>query len=125
MTPNALQNFQPERSVGGQSADRDADLADPETGCAAPEPQRVLVGQAPPRRRWPALRQVGRRGPLRGDLPPAVDEEPAAHLDQRILSELTAKIPRAREGNNPRAFFLCARNSRPSLYINIHQLDTV
>jgi hypothetical protein len=104
MTSNALQNLQPERSAGAQSDDHGADLADPETGGAAPEPQRVLVGQAPPRRRWPALRQVGRRGPLRGDLPSAVDEEPAAHLDQRILSELTEKIPRAREGDNPRAF---------------------
>ncbi len=86
-TSNALQNFQPERFAGGQSAGGDADLADPETGGAAPEPQRVLVGQAPARRRWPDLRQIGRRRPLRGSLPPAVDEGPAAHLDQRIIRE--------------------------------------
>ena len=79
------QNFQPERSAGGQSADRDADLADPETGGAATEPQRVLVGQAPARGRRPALHQAGRRDPLRGSLPPAVDEGPAAHLDQRMI----------------------------------------
>jgi predicted DNA-binding transcriptional regulator AlpA len=34
-TSNALQNFQPERFADGASADRDADLADPETGGAA------------------------------------------------------------------------------------------
>jgi hypothetical protein len=46
ITSNALQNFQPERSAGGASADRDADLADPKTGGTPPQSQRVLVGQA-------------------------------------------------------------------------------
>jgi hypothetical protein len=123
MTSNALQNFHPERSVGDQSADRDADLADPETGGAAPEPQRVLVGQAPARRRWPALRQVGRRGPLRGDLAPAVDEGPAAHLDQRMMEGLSKYKERVRA--TILAPFSFARNNRPSLYIDIHQRDTV
>src|SRR6266404_6344018 len=73
-------------SGGPPAADRDADLADPETGGAVPEPQRVLVGQAAARRRRPALRQVGRCRPLRGSLPPAVDEGPAAHLDERMIN---------------------------------------
>ena len=55
-----------------------------------------LVGQAPARRRWPALRQVGRRGPLRGDLAPAVDEGPAAHLDQRMMEGVSKYKERVR-----------------------------
>jgi hypothetical protein len=96
--------FELERSTDVQPAGNDAELADPETGGSAHEPQRVLAGQASPRRRWPALWQVGRRGPLRGSLPPAVDEGAAAHLDQRVL-RTDSKIQRAREGKNPHAFF--------------------
>jgi hypothetical protein len=125
MTSNALQNFHPERSVGGQSADHGADLADPETGGAAPEPQRVLVGQAAPRRRWPALRQVGRRGPLRGVLSPAVDEGPAAHLDQRMIQGVKDNKYQECVRANILAPCLLGAQYRPSLYINIHQQDTV
>jgi hypothetical protein len=120
MTSNALQNFQPERSAGAQSAGDDADLVDPETDGAAHESQRFLVGEAPARWRRPALRQIGRRGPLRGDLPPAVDEGPAAHLDQRILSEVIATYKERVRATILAPFLFWVRNNRLSLYISIH-----
>jgi hypothetical protein len=95
---DSARNFELERSTDVQPAGNDAELADPETGGSAHEPQRVLAGQASPRRRWPTLCQIGRRSPLRGDLPPAMDEGPAAHLDQRVL-RTDSKILRARGGN--------------------------
>jgi hypothetical protein len=97
MSNNAPQELQPERLAGTRSDGLGTDLADAEAGSAASESQRVLAGQAPPRRRWAALHQAGRRDPLRGELPPAVDEGPAAHLDQRMMqSKLMANAKSAR-----------------------------
>ena len=95
ISTNAPQEPQPELA-GTRSGGLGTDLADAEAGGAASESQRVLAGQAAACRRWAALHQAGRRDPLRGSLPSAVDEGPAAHLDQRLMqSKLMANAKRA------------------------------
>src|SRR5438309_2020466 len=82
---NARQKLEPERSSGTKSTAQLADLADTQAGRTPPQSQCVLAREAAPRRRWAAVCQVRRRGSLHRRLAPAMDESPAAHVDQRMI----------------------------------------
>ena len=123
---NAPEELQPGWPVDAEPPGDDPGPADAEAGGAALEPQRVLAGQAAACRRWAALRQAGRRGPLRGDLAATVDEGPAAHLNERVV--IAVQVVPDSKGAKAKSFALfsfCVRNRHLSLYIDIYQLDKV